>query len=123
MTSALLCLALNVYHEARGEPFAGQVAVAQVVMRRARYDRARACAVVAAPRQFSWTRTPSRVRDKAAWGRAVLAAQKALLWAKGAGVDESRGADHYHASHVRPRWARGMWPVRQIGGHLFYRSR
>ena len=30
----LRCMALNIYHEARGEPFAGQVAVGHVVMNR-----------------------------------------------------------------------------------------
>ena len=36
---ALVCLALNVYHEARDQPFIGQVAVAQVVMNRVYDDR------------------------------------------------------------------------------------
>ncbi len=36
---ALVCLALNTYHEARDQPFIGQVAVAQVVMNRVRDDR------------------------------------------------------------------------------------
>ena len=30
ITEAILCLALNVYHEAKNQPFIGQVAVAQV---------------------------------------------------------------------------------------------
>ena len=32
--TAILCLALTVYHESRGEPQAGQYAVAEVVMNR-----------------------------------------------------------------------------------------
>ena len=35
---ALLCLALNIYHEARGEPLKGQIAVASVTMNRANWD-------------------------------------------------------------------------------------
>lgn len=120
MTYALLCLALNAYHEARGEPFHGQVAVSQVVMRRAEYDPTKVCKVVRAPRQFSWTRHSPRVRDKAAWGRAVQAAKMAMLAST---VDHSRGADHYHAVRVSPSWARSMWPVVQIGEHIFYRSK
>lgn len=121
MTVALLCLALNVYHEARGEPFAGQVAVAQVTMRRAGYKAERVCEVVMAPRQFSWTGSKKKKpADRAAWGRAVLAAKKALLWAKGVGEDHSRGATHYHARHVKPRWSHGLAPVATIGGHYFY---
>lgn len=128
MNAALLCLALNSFHEARGEPLHGQVAVAQVVMRRAGMDDRKVCKVVYAPRQFSWTRGKPRVngvppRTGLAWGRAVFAAQKALLWSKGVGEDHSAGADHYHALRVKPGWARAMWPVRQIGEHVFYRSK
>ena len=39
ITEAILCLALNVYHEAKNQPFIGQVAVAQVVMNRVYDDR------------------------------------------------------------------------------------
>ena len=39
LVEALVCLALNVYHEARDQPFIGQVAVAQVVMNRVHDDR------------------------------------------------------------------------------------
>ena len=34
LTASLVCLALNVYHEAKNQSFLGQVAVAQVVMNR-----------------------------------------------------------------------------------------
>jgi N-acetylmuramoyl-L-alanine amidase len=53
--NALLCLALNVYHEARGETVEGQVAVAMVTMNRAGWDTRNVCPTVYKPRQFSWT--------------------------------------------------------------------
>ena len=34
ISAALMCLALNVYHEARSEPLQGQAAVAHVVLNR-----------------------------------------------------------------------------------------
>ena len=34
ISAAFLCLAMNVYHEAKNQPFEGQVAVAQVVLNR-----------------------------------------------------------------------------------------
>ena len=34
LMESLMCLALNVYHEAKNQSFIGQVAVAQVVMNR-----------------------------------------------------------------------------------------
>lgn len=122
MTAAtLLCLALNVYHEARGEPFAGQMAVAQVTLRRAQFDERKVCKVVVAPRQFSWTnKRQPKPTERAAWGRAVLAAKKALLWAKGVGPDHSNGATHFHARYVKPYWSRVGTRVAVIGGHYFY---
>ena len=34
LQSALICLAMNIYHEARSEPIAGRVAVAEVTLNR-----------------------------------------------------------------------------------------
>ena len=55
--AALVCLALNIYHEARDQPFIGQVAVAQVVMNRVddpRYPDT-VCEVVEQGPTYSWT--------------------------------------------------------------------
>ena len=53
---ALVCLALNVYHEARDQPFIGQVAVAKVVMNRVHDDRYHddVCEVVMQGPTYSW---------------------------------------------------------------------
>lgn len=124
--AALVCLALNAYHEARGEPFDGQVAVGQVALRRAGHDPARVCREIYRPNQFSWTATRPRGsalphRADPAWLRAKQAARVALLWAMGAPLpDYSGGATHYHAAHVRPHWAKSMDQVAVIGDHLFY---
>lgn len=131
--TAMLCLALNIYHEARGESEVGQWAVAQVTLNRARQDPARVCEVVFAPRQFSWTNTlveaPSfevrRVRaqrfmpkETAAWNRAKRIAKASL---EGIGKDVVGDATHYHATYVAPRWASSFDVVAQIGNHVFYR--
>lgn len=50
--TAVLCLALNVFHEARGEPETGQWAVAQVTINRARHDPARVRHGLCAPAVF-----------------------------------------------------------------------
>lgn len=44
--AALLCLALNVWHESRGEDLAGQYAVAFVTINRAKESHADICEVV-----------------------------------------------------------------------------
>jgi len=119
--NALLVLALNAYHEARGEPFHGQVAVSQVVLRRANFDERRVCKVVYAHRQFSWTAARPAVQDRAAWAEAVRAAKVAMLWGHGApSRDYSAGATHYHTVRVCPSWSVGMVRVAVIGEHEFY---
>ena len=67
---ALVCLALNVYHEARDQPFIGQVAVAQVVMNRVRDDRYPddVCDVVMQGPTYSWKPDfPVRHRCQFSW--------------------------------------------------------
>ncbi len=56
ISSALMCLALNIYFEARSESFASQVAVAQVTLNRIESKKYPndVCAVVKQPKQFSW---------------------------------------------------------------------
>jgi spore germination cell wall hydrolase CwlJ-like protein len=126
LNAALLCLALNAYYESRGEPLDGQIAVSQVVLRRAGMDPARVCREVYKPAQFSWTASRPRgselpARTDPAWRRAQYAARIALLWASGASTpDYSNGATHYHADHVRPYWSRGKDVVAEVGRHRFY---
>ncbi len=80
---AELCLALAVYHEARGEPLIGQKAVAEVVMNRVASDRFpdTICGVVMQPKQFSfvstngWAGIPT---DPDVWADAVNISQDAI---------------------------------------------
>ena len=128
---AITCLALNLYHEARGEPEIGQWAVAQVTMNRAEHDPAKVCDTVFEPRQFSWTNrlveapTPEIRRTRAenympreaeAW---ELAKKIARLTLQGRGRNVVGGATHYHADYVAPRWASTFSQVAQIGSHVF----
>ena len=94
---ALVCLALNVYHEARDQPFIGQVAVAQVVMNRVHDDRYPddVCEVVMQGPTYSWKPDfPVRHRcqfswycdgksdktpDQTAWEQALVIAQGVYL--------------------------------------------
>ncbi len=129
-TRELTCLALNVYHEARGEPLAGQYAVAEVTMNRVaskhypntvcavvyqkNWDRIRRRDVAA----FSWTELESVERPQGpAWERAREAASD-VYYARRAPT--LQGVLFYHARNVRPRWARYKKPVARIGKHIFY---
>ena len=50
--SALLCLALSVFYESRGEPIEGQYAVAEVVLNRASDRNLSVCEVIYEKNQF-----------------------------------------------------------------------
>ena len=121
MGAELLCLALAVYHEARNQPLAGQLAVAQVVVNRVRDSRFAntVCGVVYAPWQFSfyWDGKSDKPYEMAAWSTAQLVASAAMA---GSGHAELEGVTHYHADYVSPWWAKRMNVAIEIGDHIFY---
>lgn len=119
----LKCLAQAIYFEARGEPMEGQLAVAEVVINRAKsgiYPTSY-CEVVTQPAQFSFVRhgrIPAADESSVAWQRAQAIAEIAQqnLW-------QSKAADalYFHATYVRPSWARQKVELAQIETHIFYR--
>lgn len=123
--SLVMCLALNVYFEARNEPIAGQVAVAQVVMNRVKSSRYPndVCRVVydksSRGCQFSWycDGLSDRPYDEASWKNALLIASAVLA---GSGHKELQYVTHYHATYVRPYWIKGMRQILKINNHIFY---
>jgi N-acetylmuramoyl-L-alanine amidase len=127
----LRCLAENVYHEARGEPMAGQYAVAEVTLNRvaspyypkticqvvydSRWDPARKRRVAA----FSWTQQEiARAPRGEAWRQAMRAATAVYENVHTPVVPD---ALFYHATSVDPYWARTRKPVATVGHHVFYR--
>lgn len=127
----LTCLAFNVYFEARGEPVAGQYAVAEVTMNRVASGRYpdTVCGVV---HQENWD--PLRKRQVSAFSWTELDERPSLedetfrqAWEVAEAVYYGRytptlaGALHYHATYIKPRWARGNKPVARIGNHVFYK--
>lgn len=116
------CLAQAIYFESRGEPLAGQLAVAEVIVNRAASGRfpASYCGVVTQRSQFSFVkrgRIPSAPEGSATYKRAKAIAQIAHrdLW-----DSEAEGALFFHARHVSPGW-KGKRMAAGIGNHLFYR--
>lgn len=119
--SELICLAKNIYYEARGEPLEGQLAVAQVTLNRVKSRRFHntVCEVVYAPSQFSWTLNKHRrVRDKQAWNRSVSVARAVL--SKSIALPDFP-ALYFHTPEVNPRWNRQKPVLARIGNHIFYR--
>lgn len=136
MTSAVFCLALAIYHEARGEPAVGQAMVAYVVLNRATWKPTKVCDTVFARKQFSfangkvrktkwgWALHESlRPKNAKAWGFSQVLARAALhLPPAKTERNISKGAKFYHAKRVRPDWAKSMQKVAHVGNHVFYRS-
>jgi spore germination cell wall hydrolase CwlJ-like protein len=124
------CLALAVYHEARGETRDGQRAVAEVVLRRVSNPSRpnSVCGVVlegAARKngcQFSFTCDGSikKRRNFTLWERALNVADY-MLDGPGRAQDLTGRATHFHADYVEPGWAGSMEKTVQIGRHIFYR--
>lgn len=122
------CLALNIYHEARGEPEEGQRAVAAVTLNRVTSPAFpnSVCKVVKQGSrkrnqcQFSWwcDRRSEEPREAAAWTRALALSRQAL---DGEVADPTGGALYYHATRVKPRWAKAFERTGKIGRHIFYR--
>jgi spore germination cell wall hydrolase CwlJ-like protein len=116
------CLAKAVYFEARSESLEGQLAVANVVLNRAKSGvyPSTICNVVTQPWQFSFIRKgrfPTPDRSSRAWHDAAAIAAIArknvmqivpanVLW--------------YHADYVSPSWGTRLTRVTQIGTHIFY---
>lgn len=118
----LRCLALNIYHEARGEPEAGRYAVAAVTMNRVRSSRFpnSVCAVVWQPGQFSWTHDgrSDRPHNLKAWRNALAIA--ARVYAR-ENVSPVGDATFFHTATVQPGWASAQRRVARVGRHIFYK--
>ena len=122
-TTEAQCMALNIYHEARGESIEGQYAIAHVTLNRVASTKwpDSICDVVYQPYQFSWTH---QIRDQKPKGNAwTVAKQAAALVLSGEHKDNTGGADHYHADYVNPYWSEDMDLTTTIGTHLFYKAR
>jgi len=136
LSAAVLCLAMNIYHEARGEPLAGQVAVGHSVLNRVKDKRYPndICGVVKQAKYYGWDmNTPIKNQCQYSWfcdgrpdkpqnGKSML---ESTLLAKyilaGRTIDITEGATHYHAAYVTPYWADHMYAVVKIGQHIFYK--
>lgn len=135
LESALICMALNVYHETRNQSLVSQLAVSQVVLNRVYDDRYpnTVCEVVKQgitykntnkpvlhKCQFSWycDGKKDEPKNKEAWNKALKVASKVL---HGRLIDLTEGSTHYHAYYVKPSWTHSKSKITRIESHIFYR--
>jgi len=115
------CLASAIYWESNGEPLAGQLAVAEVIINRARSGRfaSTLCGVITQRSQFSFVRggrIPTPPQSSAGWRNAVAIAHIALDDVADSPVST---ALFFHARYVSPRWR--LQRLAAVGNHIFYR--
>ncbi|MFD1787417.1 cell wall hydrolase [Sphingomonas floccifaciens] len=114
------CLAAGVFFESKGEPLAGQLAVAKTIINRTKSGRfpKSICAVLTQAGQFSFVRggTVPTAEGRAGWQTAVAVAKVAArdLW-----EGTADNALYFHARRVAPSWR--ATKIAAIGNHVFYR--
>ena len=137
LETALMCMAFNIYHEANNQSMLGQIAVGQVVMNRVEDSRFpdTVCEVVKQAVtykgtdkpvlhkcQFSWYCDGKKDEpnyDSKSWSKALKYA--VVVLGGDITLDFTDGATHYHATYVRPAWAKTKTRTTRIDSHIFYR--
>jgi N-acetylmuramoyl-L-alanine amidase len=138
----ITCLATNVYHEARNQGAAGQIAVASVTINRMNDDRFpnTICDVVMQGiHKPSWKGTgemiPVRHKCHFSWycdGKSdsigdvtayneIYVLTEMIFNGTLTILDITEGATHYHADYVTPSWASTKTKTTEIQDHIFYR--
>jgi N-acetylmuramoyl-L-alanine amidase len=137
LETALMCMAFNIYHEANNQSMLGQIAVGQVVMNRVADDRFpdTVCEVVKEAVTYKNTDKPVLHKCQFSWycdgkkdepnynSKSWSNALKYAVVVLGGDItlDFTDGATHYHATYVRPAWAKTKTRTTRIDRHIFYR--
>ena len=137
LETALMCMAFNIYHEANNQSMLGQIAVGQVVMNRVEDNRFpdTVCEVVKQAVTYKGTNKPVLHKCQFSWycdGKKDEPNYDSKSWSKALKyavvvlggditLDFTDGATHYHATYVRPAWAKTKTRTTRIDRHIFYR--
>lgn len=121
LQTALLCLALNIHYEARGEPIEGQFAVAHVTINRSKENKTSICHEVFKKGQFSWTKKRYSIPKDDTWKRSKKVAEMALK-----NKDSTNGATYFfNPSKCRTPHSiiKNRIKTKIIGNHVFYANK
>jgi N-acetylmuramoyl-L-alanine amidase len=130
----IICLAQNIYFEARNQSDLGKEAVAEVVFNRVKDERYpnTICSVVKQAQQsfgriiinkcqFSWycDGRSDYPKDAKSWTASIRIAQHMI----NNGTRElTQGSTHYHSVTVSPYWKESLNKIVQIDDHIFYKE-
>jgi len=130
----IVCLAQNIYFEARNQSDLGKEAVAEVVLNRVKSTSypSTVCSVTKQAKQrfgkiltnkcqFSWycdgkSDIPT---DTQSWIKSIKIAQQILSHDS---RNLTQGSTHYHSVTVSPYWKKSLNRVVQIDDHIFYKE-
>lgn len=121
IAEAILCLALNIYYEARGEPELGKRAVAYATINRTENNN-EVCKIIQEPGQFSWLPAKRPIKDIRAFHDAKQMAREVIADTERIN-DPTKGATYFHHEGVHPSWAKKFKRTLKVGKHIFYRER
>jgi spore germination cell wall hydrolase CwlJ-like protein len=124
-TKDIKCLAYSIFREAGNQKEYDQYAVGQVHMNRLKEGSwgKTMCKVVYAKAQFSWTLESKVVTwSKRQEEHFMFIAESLMI----DGIHVKKLASdkilHYHASYVKPKWAKQGKMIASAGDHLFYKN-
>jgi len=119
MEAAIFCLAQALYFEARSEPIAEQLMVANVIINRVESDKYpnSICDVINQNKQFSYLSDgkPETISNRKAWNQSIYLANLYMNHK----YDYHEGC-HYHADYSYPYWRNGYKLIYKGKTHLFY---
>lgn len=115
-------LAKVIYHEARDQSKAGQLAVAYVTITRTLNEpmgHRSIKAVIFKKNQYSWNKK-KKVLDIEAWENAKMMAVSAC-YRYNISFFKANNVEFFHHKGIKtPKWTKKMHRVAQIGDHIFY---
>lgn len=121
----MFCLSKAVYHESRGEPIDGQVAVAHVILNRTKSYKYpdSICKVVYQEHQFTDIKYAKPNYNSKEWKRAV---EVSVYSAVGIIDDPTNGAMYYYNPDKvkkKPKWISRLKKALHIDNHIFLKDK
>lgn len=121
-TKEIVCLAKNMYYEARGESSLGIILVGVVTLNRTSKEKS-VCEVVYAPKQFSWTAQNVRMITRLDL-ELFMSIAKQITKGQYQVPERFAEATHYHAVWIKdPAWTKKLEFLGIVGNHKFYKEK
>lgn len=124
--SEMFCLSKAIYHESRGEPIDGQIAVAHVILNRTKSERYpnSVCKVIYQKKQFSDIHDVRPDYESKEWAKAV---EVAVYSTVGIVDDPTKGSMYYYnpkkVDKKKQSWIKRLIVVMKINNHTFLKDK